>query len=305
MTPEHLEPDLSSDLKSDPSSGLKSQAHSARARVESSVREAAPWLVKFARFGYFCKGLMYLTIAFLAIRGALHQGSGPADPRGALEYLGRNTATDALLITLAIGLVGYSLWQLLRAFLDPEQQGHKAKGLFKRIGYGMSGIAYLTLAWAAVRVSLLKDHVWNQQSEEQWVARIFEWPAGRELVAVVGIVFLIVALNQLYVAFTAAFMKRIKSWHLKPEQQSLMVGIGRIGIAARGLVIGMVGWLLLKAAWFIDPARAGGMSEAIRSFEHTPGGAMAYLLVAIGMLLYGLYAWIQAAYRKIPIGENT
>ncbi|GEM44474.1 DUF1206 domain-containing protein [Deinococcus cellulosilyticus] len=296
MTPEHLEPDLKSDIKS--------HARKTKAQVEARVEEAAPWLVRLARFGYFCKGLMYLTIAFLAIRGALHLGNNQTDPRGALDYLGRNTASDALLITLAVGLVGYSIWQLIRAFVDPEQQGHKAKGMMKRIGYGISGIAYLTLAWAALRVSWLEDRVSNPQSEEQWVARIFEWPAGRELVAVVGVVFLAVALNQLYVAIRASFMKRIKSWHLKPQEQALVVGIGRIGIAARGLVAGMVGWLLLRAAWYVDASEAGGMSEALRNFEKAPGGAITFLMIAIGMLLYGLYAWIQARYRKIPIGQH-
>ncbi|GGJ27832.1 membrane protein [Deinococcus roseus] len=288
--------------QSSPPDSISSRA---KAHVRDKVQKAAPWLEKFARFGYFCKGIMYLTIAFLAIRGVLQEGRNPTDQRGALEYLGRNTFSDVMLVVLAIGLLGYSLWQFLRAFLDPEGQGKKLKGIFKRMGYAFSGAAYLTLSWAAVRVSLLKDHVWDQNSEEHWTARILELPAGREMVGLLGLVFLALALNQIYVAVKGSFMKHMESWHLNRHQQTAMVVVGRIGILARGLVVGMVGWLFLKAAWYIDAEKAGGMSEAIRSFERAPGGVIAYSLIALGMLLYGLYAWIQAAYRRIPLQDSS
>lgn len=285
------------DLKNNVTAG----AQQTKTQMKQKVSQAAPWLEKLARFGYFSKGVVYLTIAFLSLKGVVQQSRNAADARGALEYLGRTTLSDVLLIVLAIGLVGYSLWQFIRSLLDPEDQGHKFKGVFKRIGYFFSSIAYLTLAWAAVRVSLLKDRVWEQQSEEQWAQRLFDLPFGRELVGIVGVVFLAVAVNQIYVAVRASFMKRIESWHLDPQKQRMLVSIGRIGITARGLVAGMIGWLFLKAAYYVDAEKAGGMSEAIRNFERAPGGIITYSLIALGMLLYGLYAWIQAAYRRIPL----
>jgi hypothetical protein len=50
---------------------------------------------------------------------------------GTQPLLGR-----VLLISVALGLASYALWQLVQAVADPDGEGRDARGIAKRIGHG-------------------------------------------------------------------------------------------------------------------------------------------------------------------------
>ncbi|WP_027480671.1 DUF1206 domain-containing protein [Deinococcus pimensis] len=266
------------------------------------ARDVAPWIVRLARLGYASKGVVYATLGVLAARAALGTGGQTTDTRGAIERLGDQPFGQGMLVVLALGLVGYALWQFVRALLDPEGQGHKPKGVVKRVGYGASAVAYTTLAVFALTVASRGEGLGGGgNSEDDWTARLMSQPLGDWLVGLVGLGVLAVAANQLWVAFRKLFLKRLDLGTLDPRAQESVTRVGQAGIAARGVVLAIIGGFLLQAAWTHDPTRAGGIPEALRATERTPLGPFLLAIVALGVVAYGVYAVVQARYRRIRL----
>ena len=85
--------------------------------------------------------------------------------------------------------------------------------------------------------------------------------------------------------------------HLKPEaaRRAWVAWLGRTGFAARGIVFLAMGWLLVRAARAHSSAAAGGIDEALGSLPRT-----IQMVVAGGVILFGLFSLTEAFYRHIP-----
>ncbi len=70
-----------------------------------------------------------------------------------------------------------------------------------------------------------------------------------------------------------------------------------MGHAARSVVFLLIGLSMLEGAWLSNESRVKGLGEAIISLRDT--GPM-YMLVAIGLMLFGVFSLITARYRIIP-----
>ena len=261
----------------------------------------APGLEALARFGYASKGVLYGTVGFLALSLALGDGGTTTDTKGALLRLHDLPAGSVLLWLLVVGLVGYSLWQLLRAILDPEHQGTEAKGLAKRAGYLISGGAYLALAVFSARVAAQGSAPRNQNSEAQTASQVLQLPGGQLLLGLVGAALLAVAADQLSSAYTAKFMKRMAFADVGAQYQGTLKRVGQVGIAARGLLLTIVGLFLLVAAWRDQASTAIGTAEALAWLRGQPAGQFLLGTVALGTLCYGVWCVIQAMYRRIKV----
>jgi hypothetical protein len=75
--------------------------------------------------------------------------------------------------------------------------------------------------------------------------------------------------------------------------------LGRIGTIARGLIFIVTGWLLVYAAITIDPAKAGGLDNALRVMSQQPYGKFLLGFAAIGLIAFGLYSFLGAAWFRI------
>ncbi|GGO35948.1 DUF1206 domain-containing protein [Deinococcus humi] len=273
----------------------------ARSQVERAGRQVAPWLEALARFGYASKGVVYGTIGFLALSLVLGAGGTTTDTRGALLRLQDLPGGSVLLWVLVVGLTGYALWQLLRAVLDPEHQGTQAKGLVKRAGYAISGVAYLVLAVFSARIAAQGSAPRDQNSEAQTASQVLQLPGGQLLLGLAGVVLLAVAANQLYSAYGAKFMKRMAFTDVGAQYQGTLKRIGQVGVAARGLLLTIVGIFLLVAAWRNKASIVIGTSEALAWLRDQPAGQFLLGAVALGTLCYGVWCVTQALYRRINV----
>ena len=84
---------------------------------EGKTLAFSPFSENLIRVGYGALGLIYLIIGFLAIKIAFGVSGSLQDQQGAITSIGQQLFGRILLGIVLIGLVGYTLWGLIRAFL--------------------------------------------------------------------------------------------------------------------------------------------------------------------------------------------
>ena len=268
--------------------------------VPASAAAAAPWIQKLARFGYAARGVVYLIIGVIAVQAAFTSARAPEDSSGALGVVLRQPFGRVLLGLVAIGLVGWVVWRLVQAIRDPEREGGDAKGTIKRIGYVVSAFIYGGLAVEAVRMLMgSSSGGGGEQSADHWTAVVMSQPAGRWIIAGVGVVTILAGLYQLVRAYRASFARRLELSRLSPDGRDRVILFGRLGMTARGIVFGIIGWFLLQAALQYDPQEAGGLESALQTLQQQSYGQWLLGAVGLGLLCYGLFEFAEARYRVI------
>ncbi len=269
--------------------------------VDHAKQEIAPWIERLARVGFVAKGLLYMTVGFLAASAALGLGGKAAtDQHGAMWTLLHKPLGRGLLAVIALGLVGYSAWRVIEAIADPERHGWSAKGFAHRGRSFVTGGIHLALAFSAAKLALYQrdDHDSSREAQD-WTARALSKPGGKILVAIAAAAFVGYGLYQLYKAFKSKLNKRLSFGSLRPTTRRVVVGVSRFGIAARGIVFGMIGVMLARAAYDGNAKEAGGVSKSMR--ELFGFGTQPFIAIAVGLAAYGVYQFINARYRKISV----
>lgn len=65
------------------------------------------------------------------------------------------------------------------------------------------------------------------------------------------------------------------------------------------VVFGLIGIFLLKAALEYDPQEAVGLDGALREVAQASYGPALLGLVAVGLLCYALFCFVEALYRRV------
>ena len=261
-------------------------------------KNPSSWVERLARFGYAAKGVVYGIVGLLAAQAAFGTGGKTTDTQGALQEIVTQPFGKVLLGIVAIGLFGYVLWQFVQAIKDPENKGTDAKGILQRIGYGISGVIYASLALSAIRI-ILGSGGGNSNSTQDWTARLLSQPFGQWLVGTVGAFIIGLGFYQFYKAFTTKFRKKLNLSQLSDTEQKWVKGISRFGMAARGIVFCVIGFFLIQAARQSDASQARGLGEALQVLAQQPYGSWILGIVALGLVAYGIYMVMQARYRRI------
>src|SRR4051812_9267970 len=74
-----------------------------------------PWVERLVRLGYVARGVLYAIVGILAVQLAIGTGGATTDKNGAIATIAAQPFGHVLLIVLAVGLAGYSLWGFIRA----------------------------------------------------------------------------------------------------------------------------------------------------------------------------------------------
>lgn len=267
-----------------------------REQVERAARASRGWIITLARFGYVAKGAVYLVIALLAAMAAFSLGGEMTGTNGAIETIFRQPFGQILLGLLAIGLVGHAIWRFVQAAFNPER-----KGIGSRLAYVGIGIIYIGLAFSAVGLLAGWGSSANadEKAPKEWTATLMEQPFGEFLVAAIGIGFLIYAAVQFYYAYSTKFRKEIKTDEMSDKAETFAIRAAQIGISARAVVFIIIGLFLIVAAWQNDPNQVRGLGGALRALAQQPFGAYLLGLVALGLVAYSVFLFVEARYRRI------
>jgi hypothetical protein len=246
------------------------------------------------------KGIVYVVVGLIAVRAAIGWGGRPTDTRGALQTVNQQRVVgDVLLAAVAVGLLAYVFWRLAQALLDLDLKGANPKGLAVRAGYVGSGLAYLGLATTAAAMAMGDGGGRRSDQVRRWTAVALEDPGRWWLVAAAGGAVLGSAAWQFYKAYTAKFEDRLALSRVSADGRRWVRRVGRLGLAARGITFGVIGWFLVQAALHADPGQARGLEGALSVLRRQAYGPWLLGVVGLGLAAYGVFSMVEGRYRRI------
>lgn len=271
-----------------------------------AVKRAAtnPALEFLERFGYAARGVLYGVMGLLALKIALNLGGGQAtDLSGSLVFLITNPFGKVVLVAMIIGLAAYSVWGFVRAILDPLHRGHDAPGVMARVGFLSSALSYAAISLFALQI-LMGAAAAAPDSTQKTVASLLSHPFGGWLTIAIGILAIGVGIGQFQAAYKAPFAHDLKSAEMTDKERSAVVGLGRFGMAARGVSFLVIGWFLIQAGVHSDPGEAQGFGGAFLFLLKEPFGHVLVGVVAAGFVALGLHSLGCARWMRL-MGSST
>ena len=224
-----------------------------------NTNNSPAWISPLARTGYSAKGVVYLTIGVMAFLAAIGKGGGLIGSSGALDELASKPFGSALLIVLGIGLLAYSGYRILCAFIDCENEGEDGSGLAKRAGYLGSGLVYGALGVTA----LTGLGGGSGGGEGEMTSKALEIPGGVFLVGAVAVGIIVAGIFQWVKALKGTYRHKFTLDSLAASKRNLVEKAAKFGLISRGIVFPVIGVFLLMAAVQSDPSEAKGIRRGL------------------------------------------
>ena len=249
------------------------------------------------RFGIATKGFVYVLLGGLTVLAAVGMGGNKSGSGDALGFLAGSVFGKMVLIVTTLGLIAYVFWRFYQTFVDPENKGTGKKGLARRIGYFSSGIIYSFLIITAVEI-LLGTGSGSSGGRESLLSKVLSERYGQLLVGIVALIYFGKAVYQIYRAYSGSYKKKVKEYKFDRKTQKLIVTFGIAGYTSRGIVIGIIAWLTFRAAITSNSDNGGGTKDAF-NFLQNEFGTYVLAVIALGLILYGIFILIKARYREM------
>ena len=274
-----------------------SAGQQARRAERAAVQAAESGPIKtLARIGLVAYGLVHLLVAYLAFRIATG-GGAKADKTGALQTIAEQPAGRLVLWVLTVGLVALTLWQLAEAgWGHQHRRPQRRRTLQRLVSLGEAAVAG-ALAFSSFKVASGKAGR-SKGEKAAFVDRVFDWPAGELLVAVVGLGIVVISVYLVHRGITRRFIEDLDLAGAEPHARDLAVRFGQVGWTALGVAYGIIGLLVTWSAATYDPEKATGMDTALQTLAGQPYGTVLLLLVAAGLACFGAYCLFDARYRR-------
>jgi hypothetical protein len=270
------------------------------ARARSSGRRAAdsPVMAMLARAGLAARGTMYILIGIIAVEIAIGASHQQADRDGAVRIVAATPFGSVLLWLLVAGFAGMTLWRLSEAaFGEAGSDGRKAS---KRLANLARGVFYGFVTFGILKFALgIGSPSSSDKDSRDLTATALHYPGGQAVVAIVGLTVIGGGCYIAYRAFKAKFLKHLQLAGTTATTRKAVKRLGQIGGGARGIVFCTVGIFLVIAAFDEQPDKAKGIDSALRELAHTPLGPWLLILVAVGLVVFGLYSFCEARWREV------
>jgi hypothetical protein len=254
-------------------------------------------VVLLARAGFLARGIMYIVIGWIALQVALGDSSQQADRTGALHELSSTPFGAVALWILVVGFFGMALWRLSEAAFGTRVDGRKAGVRLTSLG---KAVVYAVLGYGVLKYAIGLGA--PQSSDKQSVdltATLLRHPGGQAAVVIIGLVLIGAGLYFGYESWKMKFLKELELGQLHGRTRQIVEWLGRIGGIARGIVFITAGIFLVVAAVDAQPGQAKGIDSSLRALARTPAGPWLLVLVALGLIMFGLFSCCQARWRKL------
>ena len=258
---------------------------------------ANPWVQRLARFGMVIRGVIYFVPGIVALQVALSLRPSLMSQQSTINLIATQPAGQALLVATAIGLVGYAMWGIIRAVVDPQDRGHHIGGILRRLGYLTSAIAYIGML--AATASYLVTAIANDSSSN-WTASVRSHPQGALVVAIVGVCWVLGAgLAQIVDGWTGNFMRDFDEARMGPAARHWALVMGRTGMISRGVVFTVIGALFIASSTHASTRHTVGMDDALLQILHRPFGRLMLGVAGAGLMAFGCFAAMCARWLRM------
>jgi hypothetical protein len=242
------------------------------------------------RVGYAAMGLVYVTIGIIAARIAfLGARDRLAGIRGAFSVLLRQWEGRWVLTGVAAGLVCFAVWRAIQTFTAKG-------GLITRVGWAFTAIGYAALAWTAASLVLRLPR--GEPVSRIGMGRLLPYPAGRVALLVAAGILIVVGVVAVVQGTTGRLPRWLSGAGYFRAMRPFTLRLARFGLAARGIVAIVMGWLLLRAVNDFNPREAREIGGSLRFLSESPGGTLIMGVVALGLVAYGISMWAVALSRR-------
>lgn len=253
----------------------------------------------YMRLGHGTKGVFYGLIGLFALNDIIHDQPIVSGSEAVLADLERWPLGSGILGLLAFGLLGYVLWRLIQASIDPGQsEALNVRQVLQRCGYVASGLTYLGVAQSAAKLSLNLVVDFNDTIEDL-ASVLFEREVGPWMLFGAGLGVVAVGCLYIYGAVSGGYISDFHRDLNRPVRRWAVV-IGKVGITARGVGFVLIGAYLIKAAYLVDDESAGGLGNVFDELDEEFLGEYWLGAIAFGFLAYAVYMIIAACYRQFP-----
>lgn len=257
-------------------------------RTTASRVKNSTALHALARTGFAMNGVLHLLIGGLALAVAFG-GSATADQNGALATVAAHPGGVVLLWIIVVGLFALGLFQLLTVALvrgsDKEAWGSRAKE-------GGKAVAYFAIGGTALRFALGSGG--GGDAAETLSGRLLATPGGVILLAVVALGVLAIG-----VYFIVKGAKKKFLDDLTTQGGTATKALGTLGYIAKGVAVSIIGLFFGVSAFTADPDAATGLDGALKSLVDLPFGPVLLIIVALGLVAYGLYCFARARWARL------
>lgn len=238
-----------------------------------------------ARLGYAASGVLHLLLAWLGLQVATGHTRKQASQAGALATLAQHSLGLVMLWVVAVGFALLAIWQVTEV-VTRRETSDRAKAAGK-------AVLYAVLTWTALTFAL-GGHTSSNKQTEDFTRTLMGAPAGRVLVALVGVAVLGVAAYHVYKGWKEKFLEDLQE---HPGRWAVVAG--RVGYIGKGIALAAVGVLFIVAALQQQARKATGLDGALRSLRDLPAGTVVLVGVVLGLASYGVYSFARARYARV------
>ncbi|MCX7522801.1 DUF1206 domain-containing protein [Microbacterium sp. STN6] len=266
-----------------------------RERLEAVARRvnSSLFLRILARTGLVANGIVHVIVGVIAITVA-YGLKAQADQSGALEAIARTPGGILALWVASISLFALALWQLtdaawVTALKESTRIVRRSSDVGKAFGFAVVGGACFVYA------------VGGRSSSTHTARRVSRWllenPPGTLLLLAAAGVMVGIGVAHLVRGIRRRFRDELMP--LQGARRVIVYALGMVGHFAKAVGFLVAGGLFTAAALIADPERAAGLDGALKYLTTLPSGRVLLVIVAVGLMAYGLYLFARARYMKL------
>lgn len=249
---------------------------------------------KAARFGLAARGGFYLLLAGLVCNIAVEGTNGPqANANGALSTVASDPLGEAAVVAVAVGFFAFGATRLWSVWRD------RRPSAWRRVTTALQGAFYLALTWIPLSYVLGNRTAGSNRSQHKVAGDLLRLPGGREIVIVLGLIVIGVCVNQIRTALTQDYADGMQLTRAPRWVKWLVRSAATLGIPARALVFVPVGVFFVVSAVQHDPNHAKGIDQLLAKLPGHWWGELMLVVVTLGLLVFAVYSFLEARYRKV------
>ena len=263
-----------------------------------TVKQKKHFTHYLAKWGSVCTGIVYTGIGVVALLSFFKIKHGGADEGSLFVYLYGFAVGKIIVWLILSGMMGFIVWRIYETVKDPYGYGKDVKGILRRTMIALSTLADALIAFAATQTILgISGSVetGEPKAERALVDQVLDLSWGEFVIISCGVILLITALAQMGYMIGKSYLERMHIQRLKQWKQSIIHILAWAGHAARGIILGIIGFFLVKAGITQNAAEVVNTDKAF-DFIGDDVGHTFFILVAFATICYGLFMFAMGAY---------